>query len=388
MLQHDFDEEINRRGTCCKKWDLYPEDILPMFVADTDFKTAQPVIDALVAKAQHGVFGYTNVEDGGLEKAAALWMKKRFGWEFSPEQVVFTPAIGTVMSFMVTTFTQPGEGVVLLTPLYPSFTSAVVDNGRVPFTSSLQWKNGRYEIDFADLEQKINTPRVRMLMLCNPHNPTGRAFTREELLRIGGLCLKHKVMLFVDEIHGDLVYAEHGHTPFPTLSPELADICLVSFNPSKTFNTADFRSAVVVSHNEQLLDRYRATIKKSKLGRVSMGIAALEIAYTKCDYYADQAATYLRRNMEYAVARFAQSIPAVKTYMPDATYLLWLDCRAMGMNGKDLHEFFMDKAKIAFSNGRDFGIEGEGFMRMNCGCTMATLKKALSQIERAVAGLS
>ena len=391
MRHHDFDEEIPRRGSGCKKWDTYPEDVLPMWVADTDFKAPQEVIDAVIAKAAHGVYGYTGMTGGSFEKATASWMQRRHGWDADPSWVEYTPTIGTSLAFAVTSFTQPGDFVVMQTPIYPPFRAAIETNGRRVAANPLlppgPGEDGAYRIDFEDLEKKLAMPRARLLLLCNPHNPTGRCFTREELQRISELCLRHNVIVFSDEIHADFIYGGQSMISFPTLSPEAARQCLVTVNPSKTFNVADFKTAAVISANADLMDRYRATMQSARLGRISLCILAYEVAYTQCDYYVDQVRDYIGRNMDYAVSYFRDKIPGIGAYRPEATYLLWLDCRKLGMGQNELEAFFIEKAKVAFNSGTDFGEEGRGFMRMNLGCTMKTMKEAMPRIERAVNAL-
>ena len=386
MKFHNFDEEIERRGTDCKKWNTYPPEVLPMWVADTDFKAPQEVIDALVDRAKHGVFGYTGMTGGSFEKVTASWLRRRFGWQAEPSWVEYTPTIGTALAFAVTSFSMPGDSVVIQTPLYPPFRIGIESNGRKAVASPLQWRDGTYAIDFEDLEKKLAQPGTRLLLLCNPHNPTGKCYTREELLRISELCLRHDVVVFSDEIHADFIYGANAMVSFPTLSPEAAMQSLVAVNPSKTFNIADFKTAAVVSANADLLDKYRATVQGARLGRVSFGIKAYEIAFTECDYYMDQVRDYIGRNMAYAVQYFHDRIPAIRAYHPDATYLLWLDCRELGLPQAALEKFFLEKAGVAFNSGTEFGPEGEGFMRMNLGCTMKVLRDGLERIEKAVNG--
>ena len=387
MRQHNFDEEIDRRGTGCKKWEQYPADILPLWVADTDYKVPQEIIDTLAAKVEHGIFGYTGLTGGSFEKATARWLKQHFGWEIDTSLVEYTPSIGSALAFAVQSFSVPGDNVVIQTPIYPPFRQSVEVNGRKAVENALIRKGDTWLIDFEDLEKKLAAPRTRLFLLCNPHNPTGRCFTRDELKRISELCLKYNVIVFSDEIHSDFIYCKHGMISFPTISKEAAQQCLVTINPSKTFNIADFRTASVVSDNRYLLDRYRATMQGTRIGRQSMGITAYVTAYTQCDYYKDQVAAYIGKNMEYAVKYFNERIPGIHAYAPEATYLLWLDCGKLGMKQPELEKFFLEQAKVAFNSGTEFGAQGEGFMRMNLGCTMKTLKEALARIERAVTSL-
>lgn len=383
-MNYNFDMIIDRRNTRSDKWDSYPPDILPMWIADSDFRCPQPVIDAVTETARRGIFGYTR-PDGAFERAYAGWMSERFGWRVAPDWVRWCPSIGTALAVCIRAFTLPGDSVCMLLPTYPPFLNLCGLNGRTVAGSVLHEKNGHYTIDFDNLENTLAHPRTKLLLLCNPHNPTGRAFSLQELQQIGEMCLRHGVMVFSDEIHCDIVY-KGRHIPFSTLSPELSAITLVGINASKTFNLADLRSAAVISSNETLLALFTEECNRSKLGRCSLGIAGVIAAYTECADYADQLLVYLRGNMEFAVEYFASHIPAVKTYMPDATFMLWLDCRATGMRQDELQDFFLSKAKVALNSGDSFGEGGHGFMRINLACPRATVAEGLNRISNAFAG--
>lgn len=382
-MQHDFDAIIDRSGTYSKKWDAYPKDVLPMWVADTDFKSPQPVVDALARRVAHGVFGYSSGEDI-FKKATQGWLQRRFGWNMETGWVDFVPSVGTGLAAVIRALTAPGDNVLIQTPIYPPFISVPLDNGRVPLANPMVWRDGGYMIDFADLETKLADPKTTLMMLCNPHNPTGRCFSREELLRVGELCRKHGAYVLSDEIHSDFVY-RGNHIPFPALSPELAEICVVSINPSKTFNIADLRIAALITPGKETRVRISRELTACRFGLCSLSVLAYETAYTRCDYYADQVREYLGKNMDYAVRYFAENIPAITAYKPEATFLLWLDCRKFGLSQPELVSFFLEKAKVALNSGTDFGAkEGKGFMRLNLGCPMTVLGEALGRIERAV----
>lgn len=385
-MKHDFDEIIERRGFDGKKWNTYPADVIPMWVADSDFKSPQPIIDALAERVKHGIFGYTG-NDPMFEKAAVRWVKTRFGWDADPSRVEFTPCVGAALALAVKAFSRPGDNVLVQTPIYPPFRSVTKTNGRNVLENRLVFRDGNFHIDFDDLEKKLADPKTTLFLLCNPHNPSGRAFTKEELLAMGELCRKHNVVVFSDEIHCDYVFSGHTHHCFPALSPELAAISLVSINPSKTFNIADFRTAAVMSDNKYLLDRYRAQLASQKLGRCSTGIIAFIKAYTECDYYADGVREYTEKNMRYAVGYINDRIPRLSAHMPDATYLLWMNCTELKLSQPDLVKFFVEKAKVGMNSGADFGVEGTGFMRMNLACPLSTVERAMERIEKAVKAL-
>lgn len=387
MLKHDFNEFVDRRGTECKKWDTYGEDIIPMWIADTDFKCPKPVVDAMIKRAEHGIYGYP-VNSSNFNKAVKSWQKKRFNWEVDEEWIEYTPAVVPAVIYAIRAFTQPGDRIVLQTPAYHPFHEIIPNNGRIISANELVLKNGRYEIDFADLEKKLSHPRARMLLLCSPHNPVGRVFTREELMRIGTLCLQHHVIVVSDEIHSDIVYAGHKHIPFGSLSAEMQNNCVVCVNPSKTFNIAGVRTGAAITPNKTLREAFRESVVNNKAyGRTVFGTLPMEVAYNECDYYADQLMEYLQGNLDYMLAYFEEKIPSIRVIKPEATYLIWLDCRGMGLEPDKLKDFFLEKVKVAMNEGASFGNGGVGFMRMNIACRRVVLEEALLRIEKAVKNL-
>lgn len=388
MPEHDFDARINRRDSDSIKWNAYPEDVLPMWVADSDFMVPAPVREALKKRVDHGVFGYSAPQRGVFREAVGHWMQSRFGWSARPEWITFSPGVVCSLALCVTTFTAPGENVLFLTPAYPPFFSVPKAHGRTPLGSSLICENGCYAINFSDLERKMAQPKTRMLFLCNPHNPTGRAFTRDELLRIGALALKHNLLVIADEIHCDYVFPDKHHIPFAGLSEELGMRTLTALSPSKTFNIADLHTSAVISANAGLLSRFERAAEGLSLHSSAFGLLALRTAYGECAWYADQAVAYIKENIDQAVAHINERIPGISACAPEATYLLWLDCRAMcrenGWAQKDLERFFLKKAKLALNSGTDYGTEGEGFMRLNLACPRAVVLEALHRLDLAV----
>lgn len=381
---HDFDAVVKLRGTDSKKWNNYPEDVIPMWIADTDFLCAQPIIDAMVERARLGVYGYPLV-DNSLNNAVAHWMKTRFGWTIEEEWVEFAPAVVAGIVNAVQAFAAPGEKVVIPSPVYHPFQSISNNCGREKSLSTLHYVDGEWQIDFNDLEKKLADPRARILLLCNPHNPLGKMYTRDELLRMGEMCLKHGIIIISDEIHSDLAYDGRKHICFPTLSPELAKISMVFVNPSKTFNIPGMRSAAAIIPDAQLRKRFHTQIIANRMnGRTTFGTLPLVVAYTKCAYYADQMVQYLQGSRDRLLRYFEEKIPAISVTRPQSTYLLWLDCRKLGLSQEALQDFMLSRAKVAMNSGLTFGPEGEGFMRMNIACTRATLDEALRRIETAV----
>ena len=399
-MQHNFDEIVNRQGTDSIKWKAFPADILPMWVADADFKSPAPMLEALEERVRHGVFGYM-MSDQTVREAAAHWLTSRHNWPVTPDQVAFSPSVEHTLTQMAEVFTAPGENILFLTPAYPPFFTTTKNKGRNVVGSPLRLVKGadgayNYQVDYDDLEAKMALPATRLLILCNPHNPTGRAWSREELLKIGELCEKHNILVVADEIHSDFVFGK-AHLPFATLSPELARRTLTAISPSKTFNTAALQTSAVVSLNPHLLARFRSAVSKAALDPPVLGALAMQVAYTRCGYYADQAAVYIRANQEFAVKFINDEVPGLAAYLPEATYLLWLDCRALmqklalpadaaGQAG--LMEFFLNKAKVALNSGIDYGGDAIGFVRLNAACPRVMLLDGLNRLKNATVAVN
>ena len=384
-MKHNFDELINRRNTGCKKWDTYAEDVIPMWIADTDFQCPQPVVDALVERARHGIYGYpVNLKQ--FENAIANWQNKRFGWEVDPDWVEYTPAVIPAIVYAMNAFTRPGDNVVIQMPAYHPFHEIIPNNGRHILGNPLLLReDGSYDVDFDHLEMLLSKKRTTMFLLCSPHNPTGKCFTREELTRMSELCLKHHVFVVSDEIHSDIVYKGQKHIPYGSLSQAAADHCVVCVNPSKTFNIAGVRTGAAVIPNRRNHDLFYAPLENLKAyGRTVFGTLPIEVSYNECDYYADQLVEYLEGNLEYLERFLAERLPQLKKGPTQATYLIWLDCKALSLEPKALQQFFLEKAKVAMNEGSSFGPGGAGFMRMNIACPRSRLVEALERIEKAV----
>lgn len=389
MGRHNFDEITDRRGTECQKWDKYGQDVLPMWIADTDFKCPQPIIDAIIKRAQHGIFGYPKT-DTDFNKAIVNWQQKRFDWAVSEDMVEYTPAVIPAVIFAIRAFSCPGDNVLLQMPAYHPFHSIVPNNGRHILTNKLlQNPEGIYEIDWADFEAKAKLTRTKIFILCHPHNPVGRVFTREELERISDICSKNDVLVVSDEIHSDIVFAPNKHIPFGSINEQAANNCIVCVNPSKTFNIAGMRSGAVIIPNPVIHKKFYAALEDSKgYGRTVFGTLPIEVAYNECDYYADELMEYLQGNLDYLRKYLAENIPQIKLHNHQATYLAWLDCKGLNLDDTSLNQFFLQNAKVAMNSGASFGTGGEGFMRMNIACPRATLHEGLERIARAVKGLN
>lgn len=385
-IEHDFDEIVERRGTDAKKFNPgeYPEDVLPMWIADTDFKCPAPLVEKVIKRAEHGIYGYTH-NSKTFELAAKRWLGRRFNWEIAENWVEFVPGVIPGIIYALQALSQPGDKIIIQTPVYPPFHELVVNNDRVLEKNPLILKDGKYYIDFCDLENKLKDPRTKVLILCNPHNPVGRVFTKEELTKMGNLCLEHGVFVISDEIHCDLVYKGNKHIPFAAILEEFAQNSMVCINPSKTFNTAGFRTAAIITPNAEKREKIREIIVSNKAyGRTIFGALAFETAYTECEYYADQLIAYLQDNMEFTADYIKKNIPIIKLINPEATYLLWLDCRDLNMSQEELKKFMFEEAKVGLNDGKTFGLEGIGFMRMNIATQRKVLEEGLRRIKNAI----
>lgn len=385
-LVHDFDEVVNRRGTDSKKYQVYPEDVIPMWIADSDFKAPQPVVDALVERVKQGVYGYTPVSPR-LRAAAANWQETRFGWEVDPDAVEYVPGVISGVISAVRALSQPGDNIVIQTPCYPPFADLSDHNGRHLLRNALVLKDGHYEIDFEDFEAKVKDPRTKLFILCNPQNPTGRVFTREELVRLGELCLKYHVTVLADEIHSDVVYTGHKHIPFASISKEFEQNTVSFMNPSKTFNLPGFRTAAFISMNPVLKNAVHDIVVNNKaIGENICGTIAFCTAYEDCAYYADQIVPYLEENRN-LVEETLKDVDGIDVIHAEGTYLLWLDCRKLNMSQEELDRFFVETVKLGLNSGKSFGPEGDRFLRMNIACPHSTVKEAMDRIVTAIKAL-
>lgn len=391
-MQYDFDAVIDRRGTHSLKWDYCPRayglhDVIPMWVADMDFPAPQPVVDAVVARAAHPVYGYTSTPSAFWE-ATVDWLRDRHGWDVRHGWLSRSPGVVPALSLCVNAFTHAGDKVIVQPPVYYPFFAAVQNNGRQLVRNPLSFVDGTFRMDLEDLERKIDA-RTRMLILCSPHNPAGRVWAREELERLGEICLRHDLVVVSDEIHMDLVFKGHRHVPFASLSPALADRTITCLAPSKTFNIAGLASSIVVASNPSVLSRYSAALGASGLGIAGLfGTVALEAAYREGGEWLEQLLVYLEGNIDYAEAFFRDRIPALRFIRPEGTYLALIDCRDLGLAQPALDDFFLRTARVYFDSGPLFGEECTGFERINLGCPRALLQQALERMERAVVELT
>lgn len=376
-----FDVLPDRRATESLKWRAYDADVLPMWVADMDFRSPEPVIVALRERVEHGVFGYPG-RVSGFNDALMARLSARYGWQVTPEQIVLMPGVVTGFNWVVQALCADNEAVLVQTPVYPPFLSAPANGGCLRQDAALvRQADGRYEIDF-DLFERSITPQTRLFILCNPHNPVGRVFTLQELSRLAEICLRHGVWICSDEIHCDLIYAPHQHTPIASLDAEIARQTVTLMAPSKTYNIAGLECSFAIVPDAGLRERLQAG-RRGLVGWVNvLGQVAALAAYRDGQPWLDELLVYLQSNRD-LVARFAQQeLPGVKMTPMEGTYLAWLDCRSTGLENP--YRFFLEEGRVALSDGADFGPGGEGFVRLNFGCPRTMLQDALERMRRAL----
>lgn len=385
----DFDTVPNRRGTNCFKYDFaremgMPEDVLPLWVADMDFPTAPAVLERLHALAEHGIFGYTGVKDAYFS-AVHNWYAQRFGWETQRSWLVTTPGVVFAIAIAIRAFTQKGDAILIQQPVYYPFANKVTENDRQLVVNPLVLKNGRYEMDFADMERKIVDYHVKMLLLCSPHNPVGRVWTKEELLRVGEICQKHGVLVVSDEIHADFTYAGHTHRVFASVKSEFADFTITCTAPSKTFNLVGLQNSNIFIPNRQLRHAYKKELSACGCGGTNcMGMAACQAAYEAGADWLEQLKQYLAGNLAYIRQFLREKLPDIALIEPEGTYLVWLDLRKLGLTEQQQRQLIVQDAKLWLDTGTLFGQGGEGFERINIACPRATIEQAMQRLERAV----
>ncbi|MFE5319433.1 MalY/PatB family protein [Paenibacillus sp. NPDC056579] len=382
-MNYSFDRIIDRRNTRSYKWDqnekLFGEpDVLPLWVADMDFPSPPAVKEVLKQRADLGMYGYAIRTDSYFE-AIVNWFRDRHQWEIQPDWITDSPSIVTSLSLAVELFSEPGAPVVIQTPVYYPFYDVIESNGRKVAKNSLLLRNGRFEMDYEHLESLFQEG-AKLLLLCSPHNPGGRVWEREELQQLGELCLKYQVTVVSDEIHCDLTFPGHKHTPFATLSPEIADITVSCLAATKTFNLPGLHTSFIVATNANLRRKMARRLQTLSLHMAShFAQDAVEAAYRDGADWLDEMMAYVQGNLEYAIDYLGSNLPQVKPLRPDGTYLLWLDCRELGLDAKGLKHLMYNKAKVAFNEGSVFGTEGAGWLRINLACPRSILEQALKQ---------
>ncbi len=384
-MKYDFDRIVDRRGTDSVKWNVSrsmfgSDDVLPMWVADMDFRAPLPVLNAIIERTGEGILGYTMLRESFYE-AVADWFRRRFGWKIGKKWTVPSPGVVPAICTAIRAFTEPGDGVVYQPPVYQLFERSIVGMERKPVPNRLVFREREYSIDFDDLEEKLKT--AKMMILCSPHNPVGRVWTRGELKVMAGMCAEHDVLLFSDEIHADLVYPGYGHVPAGAAGTA-GEKLICAYSIGKTFNLAGLGASYNIIPGKETRKRFEEAQKGHALDtpRVFDGVA-LEAAYRHGVEWLDELLSYLRENCRMIVDELPKRVPGIKVTMPQATYLLWLDCRDMGMSQQRLERFFASEAGLGLNTGTSFGPGGEGFMRMNVACPRSLLEEALERVSTA-----
>ncbi len=390
-MMWNFDEPVDRKGTSCLKHDLAAkvfgkEDIIPLWVADMDFKAPGFILDKLRERVNHGVFGYT-FRDDRYHQSIIGWMGRRHQWNIKQEWISFSPGIVSAINFAILTFTKPGDSIIVQTPVYPPIFSSVTAHDRKLTINQLKNNNGRWEMDTDAFEASI-TSDTRMFILSSPHNPVGRVWSKEELRRIAEICLKNNILILSDDIHCDLLLPGNKHIPLATLGNDIADITITCVAPSKTFNVAGLSTSAIIIPNEELRTSFQNTTKNLHITDGNLfGAIAFTEAFENGDGWLDALMEYIAGNEKFVAGFFNERMPEIIPVRNEATFLMWLDCRSLGLSDKGLNALFVDQAGVGMNPGSSFGKGGEGFMRMNIGTPKSVLEKALTRIEKAVASL-
>lgn len=383
-----FEEIHERKNTRSVKWDsLEPvfqtSNVLPMWVADMDFKAPQAVNEALIRRAEHGIFGYTTI-DRDVTDPVISWLSRRHNWEIDRDWLTFSPGVVTSLHMAIQAFTKPNDKILIQTPVYTPFYKVIEQHEREVVKNTLILENKYYKIDFYDFEQKLQDG-VKAFILCSPHNPVGRVWTKEELREMARLCQKHDVLIISDEIHADLVYPGNQHTPIASLSAETADRTITLMSPTKTFNLAGLQASYMITTNKHKRDTLQQHLEKQGLNALNtMGNIALEAAYKHGEPWLDELISVLDEHKNYVTEMLESHTHELKVYPSEGTYLLWIDCSGLQMDSKTLQQFMIENAQVGLNPGTNYGEEGDQFMRINIACPRTTLEEGINRIIRAV----
>lgn len=390
-MKYDFDKVLNRWNTRSEKWDGMLEhfgtsDLIPMWEADMEFEVAPALSKAMIERAEHAVYGYTIATDS-LYESVIHWQKRRNNWLIEKDWIRTSNGSMPSIVAVINAFTKPGDKIIVQDPVFYKFEELAVFNGRHIVKDFLIYEDGKYSIDFDSLEKLID-PRVKMLVLCNPQNPIGRVFTKDELLKIGEICLKHDIIILADEIYSDVIFSESKHIPISSLSKELDMNTITIFGPGKGFNITGLKAALTVIPNPKLRAEYDCVAEalETKLKNI-FAIIAIEEAYNNCEDWLDEAVKYIEQNRDFMIDYIEKNIPGVKMVKPEGTYVGWLDFRGLGLSDEELERLAIEEMKIGFKYGYAFGKGGQGFQRVNFACPRSELLKALQRIENAVKSL-
>ena len=383
----DFDTIVPRKGTDCLKYDFavrrgMPEDVLPLWVADMDFKTSSYIEDAVIERTRHAIFGYSEVQQEYFE-AVAGWMRRHHNWEIDRRWLIKTPGVVFALAASVKAFSKPGDKVLIQQPVYYPFTEVIEDNNRIVVSNDLVLgDDNRYHIDFEDLERKITENNIKLFLFCNPHNPSRRVFTKEELTKLGDICLKHGVIVVSDEIHNDFVF-EGEHTVFATVKKEFEDISIICTSPSKTFNLAGMLISNILIPNPVLKRKFKTEVAAAGMSQLgTLGLTAAQTAYEKGDEWYEAMLSYVRSNIEFVKEYTEKELPGVKFIDGEGTYLVWLDFRGTGLDPEEIDRRIIHEAKLWLDSGKVFGKIGDGFQRINVAAPRSVVEECLRRIKR------
>ena len=386
-MKYEFNTIIDRHNTNSIKTDLAvrrgkPEDVLPLWVADMDFTTSPEILESLHKKVNHGIFGYSLADDA-FYKAVKNWQKSEHNFDINRHYIVTTPGVVFAVATAIKAFTKKNDSIIIFTPIYYPLRDTIINNERKVITSSLIESNGKYKMDYEDFEKKIIDNKVKLFILCSPHNPVGRVWTKEELLKLSEICLRHNVLVFSDEIHNDFIYEPNRHTVYSTLSEEVAQNCIVSTSASKTFNLAGLQFSINFIQNPNLKQKFKNEIAKTGYDEPSlMGLVATQAAYEKGKPWLIQLKKYLLENLNFLKDFLKKKLPKVRLIEPEGTFLVWLDFSAYGLQDDELDNIIVNKAKLWLDRGTMFGIEGDNFQRINIATPRKILQEALEKLEK------
>jgi cystathionine beta-lyase len=384
MTEYNFDQLSKRHGTCSLKYDGWarrgkPEGLLPLWVGDMDFAAPPCVIESMEKRVRHGIFGYSE-PDAAYDEAVCDWFARRHQWQVKAEWLLQSPGVVTALHVAIGAYTEPGDAVLIQPPVYHPFFAAVKLTGRKLITNPLVEESGRYHMDFVDLEHKIKTENVKLMILCSPHNPVGRVWEAEELAKLGAICLRYGVIVVADEIHQDFVFTGQHHTVLAAQKPEFAEITVTCTSPSKSFNLAGLNWANIIISNPDLRRKFSHSYAENGLSQLNvLGLVACQAAYTEGADWLDALVRYLEESVA-LVRQRASAWQRVEVLSPEGTYLLWLDCRGLGLEARELSRR-VESAGVWLSGGESFGVEGEGFMRLNIACPRVILHEALDRLD-------
>lgn len=392
-MKYNFNERIDRSENHSAKWaememKFGRSDLIPMWVADMDIKAAPEIVESMKKKVEQEIFGYVYRPDS-YYKTATEWLKKRFGYEISPSSLIHSPGVVPSMSILVKMLTKTTDKILIQTPVYPPFASAVKDNGRELVENPLiKDEKGYYTIDFEDLEKKLSLDEVKLFILCNPHNPVGRVWKKEELLKMGELCKKYNVRILADEIWRDLIMPGYKHTPMASLSKDIEDITITLFSPTKSFNLAGLQASFATFPRAEERKEFDNILGQMDVKRNNpFSLVAFETAYEKCEDWLEELILHIDGNMQYVVDFIAEKLPEIKVVKPEGTYLMWLNFNGTKIPQDKIQEFLINEAKVAMNDGGSFGSNGKGFARMNVACPRYMVEEAMERIEKALKNL-